>query len=95
MVTRSGGNSFHGSGYDFLRNKITDANNWFANENGVPFRRSIATTLVAPSVGPIIKNKTFFFFDYDGTRASSLSTYQAGVPSAAERDRQLLGIMRG
>ena len=35
--------------------------------------------------GPIIKNKTFFFFDWDGTRSSSMGTYQAGVPSAAER----------
>ena len=35
--------------------------------------------------GPIIRNKTFFFFDYDGTRQSSAGTYQAGVPTDAER----------
>ena len=36
MITRSGGNSFHGSAYDFIRNQITDANNWFANASGPP-----------------------------------------------------------
>ena len=36
MITRSGSNDFHGSGYDFIRNQITDANNWFNNEFGVP-----------------------------------------------------------
>ena len=85
MITRSGGNSFHGSAYDFVRNQITDANNWFNNEGGIPLppvhRHNYGGTLG----GPIIKNKTFFFFDWDGTRSSSMSTYQAGVPSAAER----------
>ena len=85
MVTRSGGNAFHGSGYDFLRNKITDANNWFANENGIALPPVHRNNYGGTIGGPIIKNKTFFFFDYDGTKASSLGTYQAGVPSAAER----------
>ena len=76
MVTRSGGNAFHGSAYDFLRNKITDANNWFANENGVPIPPVHRNNYGGTIGGPIIKNKTFFFFDYDGTRASSLSTYR-------------------
>ena len=44
--------------------------------------------------GPIWKNKTFFFFDWDGTRSSNLGTYQAGVPSAAERTGQLRRNMR-
>jgi hypothetical protein len=85
MITRSGTNAFHGSGYDFLRNQITDANNWFNNENGVPLPPVHRNNYGGTIGGPIIKNKTFFFFDWDGTRATSLSTYQAGVPSAAER----------
>ena len=85
MVTRSGGNSFHGSGYDFLRNQITDANNWFNNANGVPLPPVHRNNYGGTIGGPIIKNKTFFFFDWDGTRASNLGTYQAGVPSMAER----------
>ncbi|MBV8906792.1 MAG: carboxypeptidase regulatory-like domain-containing protein, partial [Acidobacteriia bacterium] len=85
MITRSGTNAFHGSGYDFLRNQITDANNWFNNENGVPLPPIHRNNYGGTIGGPIIKNKTFFFFDWDGSRASTLSTYQAGVPSAAER----------
>ncbi len=86
MITRSGSNAFHGSAYDFLRNKITDANNWFNNENGVPLPPVHRNNYGGTVGGPIIKNKTFFFFDWDGTRSSNLGTYQAGVPSAAERN---------
>ncbi|HUO26502.1 MAG TPA: TonB-dependent receptor [Candidatus Aquilonibacter sp.] len=85
MVTRSGTNSFHGSAYDFIRNTITDANNWFNDRAGVPIppvhRHDFGVTIG----GPIFKNKTFFFFDYEGLRASNMNTYTAGVPSAAER----------
>jgi hypothetical protein len=87
MVTRSGTNTFHGEVYDFIRNTITDANNWF-NDNTTPItpippvhRHNFGGTIG----GPIIKNKTFFFFDWDGTLQSSMGTYMAGVPSAAER----------
>jgi hypothetical protein len=85
MITRSGSNAFHGSGYDFIRNQMTDANNWFNNEYGVPIAPVHRNNYGGTIGGPIWKNKTFFFFDWDGTRASSLGTYQAGVPSAAER----------
>jgi hypothetical protein len=86
MITRSGTNSFHGSGYDFIRNKITDANNWFNNEDGTPLPAVHRNNYGGTVGGPIIKNKTFFFFDFDGTRSSGLGTNQAGVPSAAERN---------
>ncbi|HEX4165187.1 MAG TPA: carboxypeptidase regulatory-like domain-containing protein [Bryobacteraceae bacterium] len=85
MISRSGGNAFHGSAYDFLRNQLTDANNWFNNQSGVPIPPVHRNNYGGTIGGPIIKNKTFFFFDWDGTRASNLSTHQAGVPSAAER----------
>jgi hypothetical protein len=83
MITRSGTNSFHGEVYDFIRNTMTDANSWFNSGQPMPpvHRNEFGGTLG----GPIIKNKTFFFFDWDGTLASSMSTYMAGVPSAAER----------
>jgi hypothetical protein len=85
MITRSGGNAFHGSAYDFIRNTIGDANNWFANQGGqgIPpvHRHNYGGTIG----GPIFKNKTFFFFDWDGTHSSNIGTYQAGVPSLLER----------
>jgi Carboxypeptidase regulatory-like domain len=85
MITRSGGNSFHGSAYDYLRNTITDANNWFNNEAQIPIPPVHRNNYGGTIGGPIKKNKLFFFFDWDGTRQSSLATAVAGVPSAAER----------
>lgn len=85
MITRSGTNNFHGSVYDYLRNGITDANNWFNNAADVPLPPVHRNNYGATLGGPIKKDKLFFFFDWDGTRQSSMSTYQAGVPSAAER----------
>ena len=85
MITRSGTNNFHGSGYDFIRNQLTDANNWFNNLNGIPLPPVHRNNFGGTFGGPIFKNRTFFFFDYDATRQSSAQTYQAGVPTEAER----------
>ncbi|MGA9979945.1 MAG: TonB-dependent receptor [Candidatus Sulfotelmatobacter sp.] len=85
VVTRSGTNSFHGSAYDFLRNTITDANDWFADRAGIPIPPVHRNDFGGTIGGPIFKNRTFFFFDYEGTRASNMNTYSAGVPSTAER----------
>jgi len=85
MITRSGTNSFHGSAYDFLRDQAFDANNWFNNHFGVPIPHLRRNNYGATIGGPIVKNKTFFFFDYDGFRQASLGNAQAGVPSDAMR----------
>ena len=85
MVTRSGTNVFHGSAYDFIRNTITDANDWFNDRSGIPIPPVHRHEFGGTIGGPILKDKTFFFFDWDGTLASSMNTYQAGVPSAAMR----------
>jgi hypothetical protein len=81
MITRSGTNSFHGSGYDFVRDAVLDANNWFADHYGQPIPPLRRNNFGATIGGPIIKNKTFFFFDYDGLRQTTQSVPQAGVPS--------------
>jgi len=84
MITRSGGNSFHGSAYDYIRNKIGDANDWFANQAGSPLPPVHRNNFGGTVGGPIFKNKTFFFFDWDGTRSSDLTRRSAGVPSTNE-----------
>jgi hypothetical protein len=95
MVTRSGTDQFHGELYDFARNTITDANNWFNDQAGIPLppvhRQEFGGTLG----GPIWHKKIYFFVDYDGTRQSNSGTYQAGVPSAAERNNGDFGEVCG
>ncbi len=85
VITKSGTNRFNGSLYEFLQNNVLNANNWFNNQNGLP-RAPRKQNLFGGTVGgPILHDKTFFFFDYQGTRTRSGSTVRAGVPSAAER----------
>ncbi|HKU24006.1 MAG TPA: carboxypeptidase regulatory-like domain-containing protein [Candidatus Sulfotelmatobacter sp.] len=85
MVTRSGTNRFHGSAYDFIRNTIGDANDWFNDRGGVPIPQVHRHNFGGTIGGPIFKNKTFFFFDYEGVRSSNPETHTAGVPSTLER----------
>jgi hypothetical protein len=85
MITRSGTNGFHGSAYYYMRNQHLDANNWFANANGVPLADQRWNNFGGTLGGPIKHNKTFFFADYDALRAITGATSTFGVPSAAER----------
>jgi hypothetical protein len=85
MVLRSGTNAFHGSVYEFLRNDKLDANNFFSNQSGgkiPPLRRN---QYGATFGGPIKKDKTFFFADWEGTREHAGQTHNAGVPSTLEK----------
>jgi len=81
MITRSGTNKFHGSAYDFVRDASLDANNWCANRAGEPIPSLRRNNYGFTIGGPIIKNKTFFFIDYDGLRSSGLSTASGAVPT--------------
>ncbi|HYM74563.1 MAG TPA: TonB-dependent receptor [Candidatus Dormibacteraeota bacterium] len=81
MITRSGSNKFHGSVYDFFRDAALDSNDWFANRAGNPIPALRRNNYGFTIGGPIIKNKTFFFFDYDGLRSSGLSTATGAVPT--------------
>ena len=85
LVSRSGSNTIHGDVYEFARNKDFDSNNWFSNASGGKLP-SLRKNQFGGSVGgPIKKDKTFFFFDFDGVREASGTTHNAGVPDAAER----------
>ena len=85
VVSRSGTNKFHGSVYEFFRDDSLDANDWFANRNGDPIPPLRRHNYGGTIGGPIIKNKTFFFFDYDGLTRTGQSTANAGVPTDAMR----------
>ena len=93
LVTRSGTNQFHGSGYEYFRNNVLNANDWNSNRYGVPigvFHDNVfGGTFGGPVVIPKVydgHNKTFFFFNYEGTRhnAGNNATL-ASVPTALER----------
>src|ERR1700737_431225 len=79
-ITRSGTNQFHGSVYEFLRNSRLDAKNYFDDHTKPipPFKRNQFGGAVG---GPIFKNRTFFFADYEGIRQSKGITTVTFVPS--------------
>jgi hypothetical protein len=86
VVTRSGGNSFHGSAFEFLRNDKLDANNFFNNSRGVQ-RPTLRYNNFGWSLGgPIIKDKFFFFggMEWKYIRRFTNSTLQT-IPTRAER----------
>jgi hypothetical protein len=91
MITRSGTNKFHGSGYDFVRDDLFDANNWFSDRAGQPLPPLRRNNFGFTFGGPIIKNKTFFFVDYDGLRSTGLSTATFGVPTDLMRNQADFG----
>jgi hypothetical protein len=68
IVTRSGTNHFHGSAFDYLRNDVLDANNWFADNKGLPKPEERENDFGGTFSGPILKDRTFFFFSYEGFR---------------------------
>ncbi len=80
-VTRSGTNAFHGNAYEFLRNSAVDARNFFDRQIP-PFKRNQFGGSIG---GPIQKDRTFFFADYEGLRQSLGVTHVDTVPSVAAR----------
>jgi len=84
VITQAGTNSFHGSLYEFLRNSMFDARNFFAAPNQpTPFQENQFGGALG---GPIAKNKTFFFLNYDGQRIRNSVAQQFSVPTVAQRD---------
>ncbi|MSV32733.1 MAG: carboxypeptidase regulatory-like domain-containing protein, partial [Bryobacterales bacterium] len=88
VSTRSGGNQFHGSGFEFLRNSKLDANNFFSNRNRIPLsafqRNQFGGTIGGPVVIPKLyngKNKTFFFLSEQSTIQRNASLFTATVPT--------------
>ena len=86
-VTRQGTNAMHGSVYEFLRNSALDARNYFDPATIPPFRRNQFGVALG---GPIKKDNTFFFADYEGLRQDQSSTQLAVVPTQAARNGQLV-----
>jgi hypothetical protein len=85
LVSKSGSNEFHGSGYEFLRNKVLNANTFFNNLSGKP-RPSFTQNQYGANIGgPIRKDKTFVFFAWEGFRLRQGYPYLVSVPTAQQR----------
>ncbi|GAC1680639.1 MAG: hypothetical protein PVS2B2_19120 [Candidatus Acidiferrum sp.] len=84
-ITRSGTNAFHGSLYEFLRNSALDARNFFEDPTQAksPFKKNQFGGAIG---GPVIKNRTFFFADYEGVRQSKGIANPLTVPSVNARN---------
>src|SRR5215469_10997902 len=92
LTTRSGGNDWHGGVYDYFRNDVLDANDWFANRAGkgrAPERHNDFGGFLG---GPIHKEKTFFFVSYEGARLRLPETSIQIVPSLAARAAAPAGV---
>ncbi|MGH9882219.1 MAG: carboxypeptidase regulatory-like domain-containing protein, partial [Pyrinomonadaceae bacterium] len=99
VTTKSGGNDFHGTLYEFHRNRVLDANNFFNNRAGVKKPKNIQNQFGGNFSGPVTlprfgeggpstwsgKNSLFFFFNYEGTRIRKGVTRLGNVPLANER----------
>ncbi len=82
IATQSGSNQWHGSVYEFLRNNVLDAPNFFDQGSAPPFRRNQFGGALG---GPIQKDKTFFFVNYEGLRQSLHQTSVSFVPDLHSR----------
>jgi len=89
VVTKSGGNAFHGSVFEFLRNTDLDAKNYFSTQRSVFQQNQYGGTLG----GPIKQNKLFFFGDYQGQRTKQGQGYRSCRRAFVGQSRwQLLGF---
>ena len=82
---KSGSNAFHGAAWEFLRNDKFDAANYFENAGGLKKGEFRQNQFGATFGGPIRRDKTFFFMDYEGTRTRQATPFTSTVPTALER----------
>src|SRR6201987_5442415 len=85
VVTKSGTNAFHGTAFEYLRNDIFDANDWFADNKGLKKPALRQNDFGGVLGGPVIKDKLFFFGSYEGLRIRQPQIANTYVPSQATR----------
>ena len=85
IVTRSGTNQFHGTAFNYLRNDLFDANDWFANYAHLAKPKERQNDFGGTFGGPILRDHTFFFFSYEGLRLRLPQVALDTVPDLAVR----------
>lgn len=91
VVTKSGANQIHGGVYEYFRNDKLDARNVFSQE-ATPFKRNQFGAFLG---GPIRKNRTFIFGDYEGSRLREAAPFVSTVPTLDQRNGDFSGILGG
>jgi len=94
VVTKSGGNRFHGSAFEFLRNSFMDAKNYF-DDPTQPIPSFKRNEFGGSFGGPIIRDRTFFFVDYQGRRIRTSDTFLSPVPDPAETHGDFSDLLVG
>jgi len=92
IVTRSGTNGFHGTAFDYLRNDLFDANDWFADSKGLRKPAERQNDFGGTFSGPILRGRTFFFFSYEGLRLRLPQTGLTTVPDVLARQNAMPAI---
>src|SRR5262245_45069380 len=95
VQTKSGTNSFHGSAYEFLRNSALDANTFFNNRLGAPRPAFCRNEFGATGGGPIRRDRTFFFADYQGIRIRQPASIVSTIPTLAQQAMVRTGNFAG
>ncbi|MDX1980057.1 MAG: carboxypeptidase regulatory-like domain-containing protein [Bryobacteraceae bacterium] len=95
VQTKSGTNQLHGSLYEFLRNNALDANTFFNNRAGVAKPAFNRNEFGGTIGGPVRKDKTFFFGDYQGIRLRQPRTVISTIPTLAQRQWVTTGDFSG
>jgi hypothetical protein len=92
ILTRSGSNRFHGTAFDYFRNDVLDANNWFADHASLSKPRERQNDFGGTFSGPVLKDRTFFFFSYEGLRLRLPQTLLTTVPDITARQNAIPAV---
>ena len=94
IITKSGSNQFHGTAYEYNRNTDTTANSWFSNRAGVARAALIRNQYGFSVGGPIIKNKLFFFYNWEARKDRSAQPVNRTVPSDTLKQGNILVALK-
>ena len=95
LITKGGGNDFHGSAFEFFRNDSLNANNFFLNAAGQPRPQLEYNNFGGNFSGPVIKNRAFFFWSEEWRKERRGAVLSSRVPTVAEKQGDFSGTLTG
>jgi hypothetical protein len=84
LSTKGGSNAYHGEAYEYIRNKVLNANDWFSNNAGIARPPFTQNQFGVNFGGRVIRDRTFFFYSYEGFRLRSGAPWTSTVPTTQE-----------